>query len=94
MLLEKGAKPDTKEPKGYQTPLHLCGMNGYAKTAAVLLKAKPGIVDAVNKISMTPMLYACSEQHLDLVQVSLIRCIYICACTYFRFEALKALLTH
>lgn len=69
MLLNNGAKATVVEPAGQQTPLHLCGMNGYAKTAKVLLEAGEADVNAVNKISQTPLIYACIERHLDTVKV-------------------------
>ena len=43
-------------------------MNGFANTAAVLLVKGGAELDAVNKISETPMLYACSEQHEETVK--------------------------
>lgn len=67
LLLEAGASASTVEPNGLQTPLHLCGMNGFAKTARVLVEKGGADVDAVNKISETPLMYACSEQHEEAV---------------------------
>ena len=48
------------ESASQNTPLHLCAMNGYAKVAGVILEGKAS-VDPVNKISKTPLLYACME---------------------------------
>jgi ankyrin repeat protein len=35
ILLTHGADPNARETQGSQTPLHLCAMNGYSKTAKV-----------------------------------------------------------
>ena len=35
ILLSHGADPNSRESQGAQTPLHLCAMNGYSKTAKV-----------------------------------------------------------
>merc|ERR1719376_1222427 len=65
-----------REAKSQNTPLHLCAMNGYALTAEALIKAANGAgglfdVDPVNKISKTPLIYACMEDHLEAVKVLL-----------------------
>ena len=49
------------ESASQNTPLHLCAMNGYAKVAGVILEGSKASVDPVNKISKTPLLYACME---------------------------------
>ena len=49
------------ESASQNTPLHLCAMNGYAKVAGVILQGSKASVDPVNKISKTPLLYACME---------------------------------
>ena len=50
LLVDHRANPNHKEQKGLQTPLHLCGMNGYAKTATVLLETGKADINAVNKL--------------------------------------------
>lgn len=67
LLLRHGAVAGAREPNGQQTPLHLCAMNGYHRTARVLVREGRANVDAVNKVSQTPLIYACMEQHPDTV---------------------------
>eukprot|EP00095_Tigriopus_kingsejongensis_P007040 maker-scaffold146_size311726-snap-gene-0.12 protein:Tk07040 transcript:maker-scaffold146_size311726-snap-gene-0.12-mRNA-1 annotation:"hypothetical protein" len=69
LLLDNNAKATVTEPNGLQTPLHLCGMNGYAQAAKILVEKGQAEVDAVNKISQTPLIYACIERHLETVKV-------------------------
>ena len=54
------------ESASQNTPLHLCAMNGYAKVAGVILEGSKASVDPVNKISKTPLLYACMEVKIKL----------------------------
>ena len=62
ILLENGADVNVKEPKGWQTPLHLASMNGFGETTRTLLQA-PGInPNPLNKIFQTPLIYACMEE--------------------------------
>ena len=35
LLLEHGGDVNGREPQGFQTPIHLCAMNGFARTAKV-----------------------------------------------------------
>ena len=62
----------TCESASLNTPLHLCAMNGYSGVARVLISSDATVtVDAVNKISKTPLMYACMEDHLEAVLVLL-----------------------
>ena len=53
LLLTKGmADANIRDSRGEHTPLHLCGMNGYAKVAKVLLGDNgKADVNPVNKIT-------------------------------------------
>ncbi len=70
VLLRSGdANASAKEPKGYQTALHLAAINGYAKTVAIILSNSDKVnVDAANKIGQTPLMYACIERHVHVVE--------------------------
>ncbi len=46
-------------------------MNGYARTARVLIREGHANVDAVNRISQTPLMYAVVEEHADTVRTIL-----------------------
>merc|ERR1712029_800205 len=61
----------TCESKSLNTPLHLCAMNGYSQVTRVLIGEGGVTVDPVNKISKTPLMYACMEDHLGTVRVLL-----------------------
>lgn len=70
MISRGSAKSNLPEPKGHNTPLHLCAMNGYADVAQVLL-SNGSDANEVNLISKTPLIYACVEEHLGVVEVLL-----------------------
>jgi ankyrin repeat protein len=46
-------------------------MNGYAATSRVLIEEGGAKVNAVNKISQTPLLYACGEKHVKMGRLCL-----------------------
>lgn len=72
LLTLGGVDPDTTDSKGQHTALHLCAMNGYANVAKLLLrKSKKIQVDPVNKLTRTPLMYACVEDHVSVVKVLL-----------------------
>ena len=74
MLLAAGADASLREAKSLNTPIHLCAMNGYARVLETILsnrQQQPLDVDPVNKISKTPLIYACMEDQLETVLVLL-----------------------
>ncbi len=66
LLISNGASAAARERNGLQTPLHLSAVNCYVRTARVLLEGGGADVNAVNKISQTPLLYACAEGHRQM----------------------------
>lgn len=70
-MLSTGANPNVTEPKGNQSCLHLCAMNGYASTAKVLIQEGGAKLNVQNKISQTPLMYACIERHARVIAVLL-----------------------
>ena len=72
MLMSKGVDVEVRESNSQNNALHLCAMNGYAKVLDAILSQNPGLtVDPVNKISKTPLMYACMEDHLEAVRIML-----------------------
>lgn len=72
LLTKGGVDPNITDAKGQHAPLHLCAMNGYAEVARVLLRhSKKAEVDPVNKLTKTPLMYACQEDQCAVVEVLL-----------------------
>jgi len=72
LLTKGGVDPNVTDSRGNHMAIHLCAMNGYASVASVILShSQRAEVDPVNKITRTPLMYACVEDHAPVVKVLL-----------------------